>query len=285
MPLATSQDQPESDGSPTACLQHQQPARVSLAGHALEDGLLLGLVAALDDHLKRLGNVDFMSRVRVGRRRAARRARPACRSTMPARRRSRSRLAPSNSASTSLLASAMPASGSCRASSLAASLLVEVQHQHGHFRVRRGFGAEVAVDQFQRSVGQFPGQQRAGIADLRQHAAQGVLLGRRMRPPVLRVRPQLARLHPAKLFDSIADLHADNPFYKWACEHGRHHRAARGSSTAPRPRAAPAASAFDSASARPRRPSGRGWPPCCRAARTCPPRSALRPRGRIRTAG
>ena len=76
-------------------LQRQQLARISFAGHPLEDGLLLGLVAALDDDLKRLGNgqVRFRPPLSSSLRQGVG-LRPASRRASPARRRSRSRRGP-----------------------------------------------------------------------------------------------------------------------------------------------------------------------------------------------
>ena len=93
----------------------------------------------------------------------------------------------------------MPANGSCNGQQLGRLAVVQIDHQHRHLHVGRGLGAEVAVDQFQRAVGQFAGQQGVGIADLGQHAAQGVLLGLRMGAPVLRIAAATRRPSPAAI--------------------------------------------------------------------------------------
>ena len=47
--------------------------------------------------------------------------------------------------------------------------LVEVQHEHGNFLIRRCLCAQVAVDDLQ-TVGGFAREQRVGITDLGQDA-------------------------------------------------------------------------------------------------------------------
>jgi hypothetical protein len=42
--------------------------------------------------------------------------------------------------------------------------------------IRRGLGPEMAVDQHQLAVGQFPGEQRVGVANLAEQAAKRRLL-------------------------------------------------------------------------------------------------------------
>ena len=66
--------------------------------------------------------------------------------------------------------------------------------------------AQVAVDQLQRAVGQLASQQRVGVADLGQHAAQGVLL-RRGWSANCGIGPQVGGTHAAKFFDAVADVH------------------------------------------------------------------------------
>jgi hypothetical protein len=53
-------------------------------------------------------------------------------------------------------------------------------------------GPQVTVDEDQRAVGQLAGEQGVGVADLGQDPAEGVGLGLRVCPPVLRVRRQVA---------------------------------------------------------------------------------------------
>ena len=101
----------------------------------------------------------------------------------------------------------MPASGSCVSRILSASRFVDIENEHGDDGVRRGLGAEVAVDEHQRAVGQLAGQQRVGVSDLGQHAAECVLLLRRVEPPIAWVRSKVAGADAAKFFDSVADLH------------------------------------------------------------------------------
>jgi hypothetical protein len=65
----------------------------------------------------------------------------------------------------------------------------------------------VAVDQHECSIRQFSGEQRVGVSDFGQHAAERVLLLWRMQPPVARIWPQVGSADSAKFFDAVADLH------------------------------------------------------------------------------
>ena len=87
-------------------------------------------------------------------------------------------------------------------------VLVYVEHQDGHLGVGRQFRAEMPVDQLQRSVVKLTGNQRAGIADLGQDAADRVLLRAGMGPPVSRVGPQAGGRNAAQGLDAVADLHS-----------------------------------------------------------------------------
>ena len=174
--------------------KRHQLALEAFAGEAFVNFPLLGFVAALDDDLVGFADFDF-GRLAAGSSAAGGGSCAASRLSSIARTASFSvSTRSSRSASSGPSATAMSASGSSTASSFAASSSFEIEHEHGHFLVGRGFGAEVAVDQFERAVGQFAREERVGIAHLGQHAPQRVALRLRMGPPIFRIGPQQPRL-------------------------------------------------------------------------------------------
>src|SRR5262249_49723394 len=103
-------------------------------------------------------------------------------------------------------------------------------------------GAEVAVDEFQRAVGELPRQHGVGEADVSEDALQRFALSLWVRSPVPRIGLQVLGADPAKFLDAVTDVHGAGVALTSrpprACFHDGHSasvRAARTNSSVRRP--------------------------------------------------